>query len=606
MSTPINRPRFAPRVDDPDSVLDECCKLFDTYKKTAVSEEIRAIRALPAPPRTVVVIGEVKRGKSSLVNALTGTSWAPVGVDITTSAFIRFEPPTDDLATGTVRLHFRSDGSRLTIPIEELVDWVTVSGGRVRDADSAEQPIGATVAVDAENLPGITLVDTPGVNGLDPRHVESTLMAVEGESVMLMVCDALAPIAKPELDFLSRVTTPASGVVLAVTKIDQALVTFEQIIDENQRLLTQYAPRFAGIEIIGVSSLFAQQAAQIKDPARRQRAFDNSGITALSARLNEMLGNPQRAQIVRAAHAADTALEALAGQLAVGRAMVAKSPTIAADMTRELARLEELKVRRARWAPDLAKDLKDLHIRTNDDITVRTTQLRQTWEKHIDGLGLKMIGQSGQAVVAQMTTDIEALTKAISDDFRQGLQTIAAPLLSEAQVNSDVIDAAFQDAGYALRPQSEYSPGKGLIDPYVLSYAMGGGPLMMLGTAIGFAIPGGPLVAGAVWAAVVLGFKATKGGKDGLKKWLNEALKSAKEDLSSQISRVMNEVPHELRRVYGERLDTNAAETARLIEDAKRQAQESNQQREKKLRQFAGSINEVKEMRAAVKNHLAW
>src|SRR6187200_2911257 len=52
----------------------------------------------------IVVVGEVKRGKSSLVNALLGhTGLSPVEVDVATNSFLRFAPPTRELPEGTAR-----------------------------------------------------------------------------------------------------------------------------------------------------------------------------------------------------------------------------------------------------------------------------------------------------------------------------------------------------------------------------------------------------------------------------------------------------------------------------------------------------------------------
>src|SRR6201999_375040 len=195
-------------------------ELLTRHGESALVEAVNRVRSLPPPSRTVVVIGEVKRGKSSLVNSLLGKlDAAPVGVDITTSAHIRFVPPTAEFPEGRVRLEYPVKQFR-EIARDELRDWVTVSGAKVNDPTVERVPIAAEISAEALYLPGVHIIDTPGVNGLSPSHIESAVAATKGASALLMVCDATASISRPELDFLRRVSAEIGTVVLAVTKKD--------------------------------------------------------------------------------------------------------------------------------------------------------------------------------------------------------------------------------------------------------------------------------------------------------------------------------------------------------------------------------------------------
>ncbi|MGO9035589.1 dynamin family protein, partial [Mycobacterium sp.] len=78
----------APKIDaELYAVIQQTHKALLWGKLNAVADHAWSMLTKAPDMPTVVVIGEVKRGKSSLVNALLGRPDAsPVGVDIMTSA----------------------------------------------------------------------------------------------------------------------------------------------------------------------------------------------------------------------------------------------------------------------------------------------------------------------------------------------------------------------------------------------------------------------------------------------------------------------------------------------------------------------------------------
>lgn len=67
-------------------------------------------------------------------------------VEIATSAFIRFIPVTGSACERDTALLF-AGGTRKSIDVTELADWVTAPGRHVVDSTVAELPIGAEMAV---------------------------------------------------------------------------------------------------------------------------------------------------------------------------------------------------------------------------------------------------------------------------------------------------------------------------------------------------------------------------------------------------------------------------------------------------------------------------
>ncbi len=126
-----------------------------------------------------------------------------------------------------------------------------MTGRHVNDPAVDELPIGAEVAMASPFLPRVTVVDTPGVGGLNPNHLRLAKTATTTASILLMTCDATAPITAPELEFLELASAEVNSVLIAVTKIDKNFRHWQSIIDENRSPLRQYAPRFADVPILG-------------------------------------------------------------------------------------------------------------------------------------------------------------------------------------------------------------------------------------------------------------------------------------------------------------------------------------------------------------------
>jgi hypothetical protein len=128
----------------------------------------------------VVVVGETKRGKSSLINALLGVpGLSPVDAAVTTAAYIDFVP--GDAVTMRAWLPGGEE-----IEIDDLDEWAT---GRQR-ARRIE------VTHPAPLLRYLSLLDTPGAGGLDPAHATIALAAVRRATALLFVADASAPLSQ--------------------------------------------------------------------------------------------------------------------------------------------------------------------------------------------------------------------------------------------------------------------------------------------------------------------------------------------------------------------------------------------------------------------------
>lgn len=74
---------------DASAIVDAASTVLRAYKMDTLADVAAAKLARDRQARTVVVVGEVQRGKSSLVNALIGQrDLCPVGVEVTSSTAV--------------------------------------------------------------------------------------------------------------------------------------------------------------------------------------------------------------------------------------------------------------------------------------------------------------------------------------------------------------------------------------------------------------------------------------------------------------------------------------------------------------------------------------
>ena len=168
---------------------------------------------------------------------------------------------------------------------------------------TARGPPRIEVTHPAPLLQYLSLLDTPGVGGLDPAHTAVALDAVDQATALLFVADASAPLSQPELDFLVAASERVDAVVFALTKVD-AYPGWRRIADDNRALLRAHAPRFADAPVVpGVRA--AGRAGPARVPAGEQAALvDASRIAELQHALVELAGRGHQLQLANVLRAA--------------------------------------------------------------------------------------------------------------------------------------------------------------------------------------------------------------------------------------------------------------------------------------------------------------
>ena len=145
----------------------------------------------------VLVVGEAKRGKSTLINALLRRPVLPAGVAPLTAVSTTVRYGDDP----RVQARFQ-DGHEEKHPVDALANLVTERG----NPSNRRLIAGVTVYLDALILAsGVELVDTPGTGSVFEWDTEAAHTAMESMDVAIFVLTADPPVSASERDLLARV-----------------------------------------------------------------------------------------------------------------------------------------------------------------------------------------------------------------------------------------------------------------------------------------------------------------------------------------------------------------------------------------------------------------
>jgi len=346
-----------------------------------------AQRSLADPVIHVVVVGEFKQGKSSLVNALVGATICPVDDDIATAVptYVRHGPePVAHL------LYDEDPPRREPIRVEDVRGWVveraptadlSERGGAAASPGNAPRVAGVEVRVPRKLLAGgLVLVDTPGVGGLGSAHAAASLAAASMADALVFVTDASQELTRSELDFLQRARDMCGTVVCALTKTD-FYPYWRKILDlDTGHLRAQRLP----LAVLPVSSMLRSRAVATNDTALN----GESGFTELVRFLAEQVGGGAAGKLAAGAAGEVAAVcRQLEAQFEAERAALA-DPAAAQQVVQELTavkeRVEALKAAAARWSQTLTDGVTDLSSDIDHDLRGRIRTVIQETDDAIE------------------------------------------------------------------------------------------------------------------------------------------------------------------------------------------------------------------------------
>lgn len=245
----------------------------------------RQLERLERESMVVLVAGEYKRGKSSLVNALLRRDVCPVAATQSTDVptIVRYGDRENVSLTLTGR-----EGHRVVeMPIAALPE--AALGDMARDAGRERKVVAVVELRNAFLEEGFTLIDSPGTGGLSPGFQESVANLAQVSDVALVVVDAGSPLTPWTMDFIERlaIATPAVAIVATRTDLYRRHGSLPEIRE-------QLKSRGIDLAILPVSCTIRRAAYSYSD----DELDNDSGLPALETELRRRAGErDERARI---------------------------------------------------------------------------------------------------------------------------------------------------------------------------------------------------------------------------------------------------------------------------------------------------------------------
>lgn len=198
-----------------NSIYELTRPLLEEYEhKTSIQSIEEIFDRISSNQTTVMVCGEFKKGKSSFINALLKEDVCPTDEHIATStvSIIKYGETRKVVRTYEVEGGIETE----TIDFNSLIQY----------AKGTNLSIGNTLLLEIE-IPserlkgGLTLIDTPGVGGLNPQHRFLTLSALPKADALFYIVAVGEPVTALELEFFKNNIIPnAKHYKVILNKID--------------------------------------------------------------------------------------------------------------------------------------------------------------------------------------------------------------------------------------------------------------------------------------------------------------------------------------------------------------------------------------------------
>lgn len=187
--------------------------LADDLGIARLAREAREAAGQAARSRfNVAVLGQFKRGKSSVLNALVGQALLPTDVLPTTGVITVVSAAEDDGLQVT-----DTKGQVRNAPPEELPDLVT----EAKNPHNEKKILKVTVPFRCPLTErGVDLVDTPGLGSVFAHSSDRTWEFLPRVDVALLVVGAEPPVTDQELELALEASRAASQVWVVVNKAD--------------------------------------------------------------------------------------------------------------------------------------------------------------------------------------------------------------------------------------------------------------------------------------------------------------------------------------------------------------------------------------------------
>ena len=385
----------------------------------------RARERILDPQIRVVIAGQLKQGKSQLLNSLLNLPVARVGDDEATVVITVVgygDPPSARLV---VAAGPNGEPASIDIPVDDL-------NSDLRHAPQAGNREVLRLEIGAPSpllQGGLAFTDTPGVGGHGQPHLSATLGLLPDADALLMVSDASQELTEPEMRFIRQAHQICPVALLVATKTD-LYPHWREIVNANAGHLQRAG---VPIPIVPVSSLLRSHAVTLNDKELNEESNFPSIVKFLSEKVLSRQTDRVRNEVLSEIRSAAEHLAMLVGS----ELTVIDDPDLrdrlAEDLERRKREAQDALNQSALWQQVLNDGFTDLYADVDHDMRARFRAVTEDIERQIDSC-------DPTRHWAEIGTDVEdAVATAVGDNFVWAYR--------RAEGLADDVARSFADAG---------------------------------------------------------------------------------------------------------------------------------------------------------------
>jgi replication fork clamp-binding protein CrfC len=358
-------------------LIDHTTKIADGNDRgDLVVRLAKAKERITDPQIRVVIAGQLKQGKSQLLNSLLNVPVSRVGDDETTVVATMVSYGDQATAKLIVAGVDGDEPDSVEIPIADIKQDL-----RRHPAAGGRQVLRAAVTAQSPLLKGgLVFVDTPGVGGHGQPHLSATLGLLPDADAMLMISDTSQEFTEPEMTFMRQALEICPVATIVATKTD-LYPHWREIVEVNRAHLQR-----AGLStpMIPASSLLRSHAIQLNDKELNEESNFPAIVKFLSdkvlSRENDRVRDQVLAEVRSAAEhltmAVDSELSAINDPDARDR--------LKAELERRKQEAQDALQQTALWQQVLNDGIADLTADVDHDLRGRFRAISQHTEHVID------------------------------------------------------------------------------------------------------------------------------------------------------------------------------------------------------------------------------